>query len=210
MSLTFCLTITPCEVVRRTSSSSCTTCIELTLSSIRFALNLMAITPLPPRAVVLNSSVFTRLPCPSMVTMRSASSPIPSRMFTSAIVSPFLSVKALTPLLVRPVALRSAAANLVACPLVDPTRMSSLFVHLSHQFSLSPSPREAMIKPLDVRFSNALSEVFLIQPFFVARTMNWSFENSETGKTDVMTSPALIGSTDGMGAPLAVRPPSGT
>ena len=202
--------MTPWDVLNRTSSSSLTTRIALTLSSIRPALNLIAITPDPPLAVVRNSSVFTRLPYPSFVTTSRLSFPLLLKMFTSAMVSPFFNFMAFTPRLVLAVGLIFFAENLLACPLVLPTRISSASVHFSHQFRRSPSPRDAIISPREESFSNAFKGVFLIQPNSVARTINSSLENCDTGRTDVMISSALTGKTDGIGAPLAVLPPSGT
>mmetsp|Transcript_17466 Transcript_17466/g.37753 ORF Transcript_17466/g.37753 Transcript_17466/m.37753 type:complete len:238 (+) Transcript_17466:1822-2535(+) len=209
ISFTRCLTITPWEVMSIISSSSSTTRIVLILSSSRPALNLMAITPEPPRAVVRNSLVFTRLPYPSVVTTSKHSSSLPVKTFISAILSWVFIFMDFTPRLVLAVGRRLLAANRVACPREDPTRISSASVHFSHQFSRSPSTRDAIMRPREVNFSNAARGVFLIHPNSVARTMYSSLENLETGRTEVMTSLALTGKTDGMGAPLAVLPASG-
>lgn len=131
--------------------------------------------------------------------------------------------------------LKSPALNLVACPRVDPNRISSVSVHFSHQLSRSPSASVAMMRPLDDKFSNAASGVFFIlkncrknsqagtndeekysfeenphHPNSVASTIYSLFENSDTGSTEVTTSSDFTGNTDGIGAPLAVLLPSGT
>mmetsp|Transcript_34149 Transcript_34149/g.69710 ORF Transcript_34149/g.69710 Transcript_34149/m.69710 type:complete len:237 (+) Transcript_34149:190-900(+) len=177
-------------------------------------LNLMAMTPTPPRAVVRNSSVEILLPYPPDVTARTYSDPPPPscffRTFISATVSPSFSLMDLTPLLVLPVGLNFSASNLVAIPSLDPINTSSPSVHFWHHLNRSPSSSVAIMSPLDVKFSNAFNGVFLIQPPSVASMQYSSSANSDTVSTDVMTSSAFTGNTEGMGTPFAVRVPVGT
>mmetsp|Transcript_21413 Transcript_21413/g.44593 ORF Transcript_21413/g.44593 Transcript_21413/m.44593 type:complete len:225 (-) Transcript_21413:2065-2739(-) len=213
----FCLTMTPLLVVTRISSSSLTSVRQL-MESISSpstgSLNFIAITPMPPLPCDLNSVMGILFPYPFLVTARtypppSTSPPSPSIMLISATPSPGRNFMLLTPLEVLAVGRRRDAEYLVAIPFLDPKKTSISSVHFDIHFRESPSSREAIMSPLEVRFSKAASGVFFIHPLSVARTINSSLVNLGTGSTEATVSSAVTGRTDGSGTPLAVLPATG-
>mmetsp|Transcript_8233 Transcript_8233/g.23464 ORF Transcript_8233/g.23464 Transcript_8233/m.23464 type:complete len:305 (+) Transcript_8233:164-1078(+) len=216
-------TMVPLDVVSMTSSPSSTTLQQaMQSSSSPPFLNLIAVTPLPPRLHDLNSDASTRFPKPFFVTTSSddgasslSSAALGGRMSRSAIMSPSRSVRLLTPRALRPVARScfwSASKRVTKPPTVATTTLSSLLQRRALS-SRSPSSSTCAMSPRDEVVANAESSVFLIQPRLLTSTRNWlsSWRSADvTGTTPATLSSAPRGSTAGSGVPRAVRLARGT
>ena len=131
-----------------------------------FVLNLPALTPLPPRFVVLISATLILLPIPNSdttITVSSSSTIVISTTFAS-----LMSFIPRTPFAVLPIDLTCDSLKWIHLPLS--LAKIIFFVPSVKATPINSSPSSKLIANLPLRLilSNSVIGVFLIKPFFVA------------------------------------------